>query len=57
MVKRIGTTAEEKVSTSFKIPKSLRKELKIAAARDDREMSELVADALRAYLRTHGGQK
>jgi predicted transcriptional regulator len=58
MAKRSETAVrEEKVSTSFKLPRNLRKELKIVAARDDREMSDLVAEALRAYLRTRGGQR
>jgi hypothetical protein len=38
------------VSTSFKVPESLRTRLKVAAALERRDMSELVADALTAYL-------
>jgi hypothetical protein len=37
------------ISTSFKIPKALHVELKIAAAKEGREMGELVEDALKAY--------
>lgn len=40
----------EMVRTSFVLPKELRRALKIAAAREERDMSELVAEALEAYL-------
>lgn len=43
--------SDEKISTSFKVQKSLHTELKIAAAREGREMGELVEDALKAYLK------
>lgn len=49
MTKRLS--ADEKISTSFKILKSLHTELKIAAAREGREMGDLVEEALRAYLK------
>lgn len=42
---------DDKISTSFKVLKSLHTELKIAAAREGREMGELVEDALKAYLK------
>jgi hypothetical protein len=42
--------AEDKISTSFKIPRALHIKLKIAAAKESREMGELVEDALTAYL-------
>lgn len=37
-------------STSFKIPETLHKQLRVAAAEEEREMGQLVADALRAYF-------
>jgi hypothetical protein len=43
--------SDDKVSTSFKVPKSLHTELKIAAAKEGREMSEILEDALKDYLR------
>jgi len=42
---------DDKVSTSFKVKKTLHVKLKIAAAKEGREMGELVEDALAAYLR------
>jgi hypothetical protein len=50
MTKR--SSGDDKISTSFKIPKSLHINLKVAAAREEREMGDLVEDALRAYLKT-----
>jgi hypothetical protein len=38
------------VSTSFKVPEGLRTQLKVAAALERRDMSDLVADALVAYF-------
>jgi hypothetical protein len=49
MAKR--TSSEDKISTSFKIPKALHVDLKVAAAKEGREMGELVEDALRVYLK------
>lgn len=43
--------SEDKISTSFKVQKSLHVELKIAAAKEGREMGEIVEDALKAYLK------
>ena len=37
--------------TSFAIPESLHNELKIAAVKERRDMKDLVADAIAAYLR------
>jgi len=51
MTKRLP--ADDKISTSFKIQKSLHTELKIAAAKEDREMGDLVEDALKTYLKNH----
>ena len=45
-------TTDGRKSTSYKVSERLHRELKIAAARDRREMSALLEDALRAYLRT-----
>jgi hypothetical protein len=55
MVRRNTTTTPraEKVSTSFKVSATLRKDLKVAAAKEGRDMSDLVEDALRAYLTKH----
>jgi predicted HicB family RNase H-like nuclease len=49
MVKRVS--ADDKISTSFKVQKNLHTELKVAAAKEGREMGELVEDALKAYLK------
>jgi predicted HicB family RNase H-like nuclease len=43
--------SHDKISTSFKVTKTLHTELKIAAAKEGREMGELVEDALKAYLK------
>lgn len=40
------------MSTSFKVERALHTELKIAAAKQGREMGELLEDALRAYLKS-----
>ena len=49
--KPLGNARQDKiVSTSFKVPESLRMRLKVAAALERRDMSELVTDALGAYL-------
>lgn len=48
---------DEIVSTSMKIPKSLHIELKIAAAREERDMGEIIADALRAYFEKSKGRR
>lgn len=40
----------QKTKTSFTIPDSLRKRLKHAAIDEGRDMTELVIDALEAYL-------
>jgi predicted transcriptional regulator len=53
MAKRT-TSAESMKSTSFKIPESLHKQLRVMAAESDREMGEIVADALRAYFAKDG---
>jgi hypothetical protein len=50
------TSNDDKISTSFKIPKSLHVELKIAAAKEDREMGEIVEDALRAYFKSRSSR-
>jgi hypothetical protein len=47
----------ERISTSFKVSAELRDEMKIAAARERRDMSDLVEDAFRAYLAKHHGAK
>ena len=49
MAKRMS--AENKISTSFKIQKNLHIDLKVAAAREGREMGELLEDAIKAYLK------
>ena len=41
---------DDKISTSFKLSAAVHRELKIAAATEGRDMSELVTDALKAYL-------
>lgn len=43
--------AREEVSQlNVRVPRSLHKRLKIKAVQEDREVAELVAEALRAYL-------
>lgn len=46
------TSTEDKISTSFKIQKNLHTDVKIAAAKEGREMGEIVEDALKAYLKS-----
>ena len=46
-----GTQTEPVTKSSFVLPKSLHTALKIAAIHEAREMKELVADAIAAYLR------
>jgi hypothetical protein len=48
---------DERISTSFKVSAELRDQMKIAAARERRDMSDLVEDAFRAYLAKHHGAK
>jgi predicted DNA-binding protein len=58
MEKPAGSRGSERVSTSFKLSAELRTELKVAAAREGREMSELLSEALEVYLaKKHGGQR
>lgn len=40
--------------TSFNLPKLLKTELKIAAAKEDRDMGAIVAEALETYLAKKG---
>jgi predicted DNA-binding protein len=42
------------MTSSFKLPKTLHQRLKIAAAVEGREMSDLVAEALETYLAKSG---
>jgi len=44
------TPMPESMKTSFNLPKALHKKLKIAAVHEDRDMSELVAEAIGTYL-------
>ena len=48
---RKRTPPDDKVSTSFKVQRALHTELKVAAAKERREMGELVEEALKAYLK------
>lgn len=48
---RKRTSPDDKVSTSFKVQRALHIELKVAAAKEGREMGELVEEALKAYLK------
>lgn len=50
MARSSNRTADDRKSTSYKVSASLHKELKIAAAHDGRDMSELLEEALRTYL-------
>jgi hypothetical protein len=56
-----NTVADGYLRTSFILPRSLAKEVKIAAAVEDRSISALTCDALRAYLQgarpREGGRK
>ncbi|HXT68581.1 MAG TPA: ribbon-helix-helix protein, CopG family [Vicinamibacterales bacterium] len=57
-MKQSAPAKDERVSTSFKVSDDLRTELKIAAARERRDMSDLLEDALRQYLsKTQGGSR
>lgn len=55
--KQATQTSDPIKSTSIKMRESLHKELKVAAARDGRDMGELVEEALRAYLKGHRATK
>jgi hypothetical protein len=57
MRKKKTLTTVPRVSTSFKVSEGLREEIKVAAARERREMGDLVEDALRAYLAKSRGPK
>lgn len=50
MARPAKPATDDRKSTSYKVSESLHQELKIAAARDRRDMSDLLEDALRAYL-------
>lgn len=43
-------SGRERVAVTLLMPAVLRRELRIAAAREEREMSEILEDALTAYL-------
>jgi hypothetical protein len=47
----------ERVSTSFKVSERLRADMKVAAAKERRDMSDLVEDAFKAYLAKHHAAK
>ena len=49
--KKAVTQAEPVTKSSFVLPKSLHTALKIAAIHEAREMKDLVADAIAAYLK------
>lgn len=53
----VAITADPVVSSSFKLPQSLHKSLKIAAIHEGRDMSRLLEDAVRAYLAKGTGAK
>lgn len=57
MAQRKRDAGSERVSTSFKLSERLRDDLRIAAAHERRDMSELLEDALRMYLAKHHGAK
>ena len=48
------TIRPDRMTSSFKLPKTLHQRLKIASAVEGREMSDLVAEALEAYLAKSG---
>jgi hypothetical protein len=43
------------VAVTLLLPAELRRELRIAAAKEEREMSEIFEDALAAYLKSRSG--
>jgi predicted HicB family RNase H-like nuclease len=55
--KQSTPTSDQIKSTSIKMRESLHRELKVAAAREGRDMGELVEEALRAYLKGHRAAK
>lgn len=57
MLRRTKTERVDRISTSFKVSAQLRAEMKIAAAKERRDMSDLVEDAFRAYLTKHHAHK
>lgn len=57
MPRRTKSERIDRISTSFKVSEQLRHDMKIAAAKERRDMSDLVEDAFRAYLAKHHGQK
>ena len=48
--RKLKKRAGDRVKTSLNLPRELKVELKVAAAREEREMSELITEALEAYL-------
>jgi hypothetical protein len=47
-------SGRERVAVTLLLPPDLRRELRILKAKDDREMSDILEDALRAYLKERG---
>ena len=47
-------TQRTRVAVTLLLPPDLRRELRILKAKDDREMSDILEDALRAYLKARG---
>ena len=49
--------APQRVKATISIRADLRKELRIAAAHDERQMSDLIEEALEAYLAARASKK
>ena len=49
--------AKELVKTTLRLPKKLLQEAKIKAVMEERNLQEIVAEALASYLKKKGGKK
>ena len=49
--------ATEMVKTTLRLPKKLFQEAKIRAVMEERNLQDIVADALKSYLKKKGGKK
>lgn len=54
--KTATSTPDQIFSTSIKMSKRIHKELKVQAAKEDRDMREVIEDALTAYFLKHGSE-
>ncbi len=54
--KKVGTMSEELIKTTVRFPESLWKAGRIRAIEEGRDFQEIVADALRQYLKKSGAK-